>query len=162
MLLEIEKKWSIFCLIQIQRIDKSQPRVSNMKKLFIILFVVASFPLFTNCSSTVENSLKIQNLASNNVYLNFRGSLIEVNSGEIVEVKELPKGTFDYETIYEIPSGATGSSAEGEAAGEFLIRAGTKILVVYTSTFIDNNYTLFASVTSSDDKDDEDPNPIGP
>jgi len=133
-----------------------------MKKLYIILFVVASFPLFTNCSSTVENSLKIQNLASNDIYLNFRGSLIEVKSGEIVEQKELPKGTYDYETIYEIPSGATASSAEGEAAGEFLIKAGTKILVVYTSTFIENKYTLFASVTSSDDKNDEDPNPIGP
>jgi hypothetical protein len=133
-----------------------------MRKLYILLFVVASFPLFTNCSSSVENSLKIQNLASNDVYLNFRGSLIEVKSGEIVELKEIPKGTYDYETIYDIPSGATNSSTEGEAAGELLIRAGTKILVVYTSTFIENNYTLFASVTSSDDKNDEDPNPIGP
>ena len=161
--MEIENKWSIFCLIQNQRIDKSQPRVSNMKKKYMLfLFAAVSFALFTNCSSTVENSLKIQNLASNDVYLNFRASLIQVKSGEIVELKELQKGTFDYETVYEIPSGATSSSAEGEAAGEFIVRAGTKILVVYTSTFVDNNYTLFASVTSSDDKDDEDPNPIGP
>ena len=37
-----------------------------MKKISILLlFAVASFPLFTGCSSTVENSLKIQNLASN-------------------------------------------------------------------------------------------------
>jgi len=134
-----------------------------MKKLSILLlFTIASFPLFTSCSSSVENSLKIQNLASNDIYLNFRASLIQVKSGEVVELKELPKGSYDYETIYEIPSGATGSSTEGEASGEFLIRAGTKILVVYTSTFIDNNYVLFASVTSSEDLNDEDPNPIGP
>lgn len=159
----MKKKWSIFCLIQNQRVEKSQYKVSTMKKLTILfLFAVAAFPLLTSCYSTVENSLKIQNLASNDVYLNFRASLIQVNSGEIVELKDLPKGTYDYETIYEIPSGATGSSTEGEAAGEFIVRAGTKILVVYTSTFIDNNYVLFASVTSSDDNNVEDPNPIGP
>jgi hypothetical protein len=134
-----------------------------MKKIYILLFTAFSvFLLFTSCSSTVENSLKIQNLASNDVYLNFRANLIQVKSGEIVELKELPKGTYDYETIYEIPSGATGSSTEGEAAGEFVIRAGTKILVVYTSTFIDNNYILFTSVTSSDDINSEEQNPIGP
>jgi hypothetical protein len=134
-----------------------------MKKISILfLFVAISLPLFTNCSSTVENSLKVQNLASNDVYLNFRASLIQVRSGETVELKELPKGTYDYETIYEIPSGATSTTAEGEVSGEFIIKAGTKILVVYTSTFIENSYTIFASVTSSDDQDDEDPNPIGP
>jgi len=159
----MKKKWSIFCLIQNQRIDKSQFKVSIMKKLSILLlFAVSAFLLLTSCSSTVENSLKIQNLASNDIYLNFRASLIQVKSGEVVELKELPKGTYDYETIYEIPSGATGSSTEGEASGELVVRAGTKILVVYTSTFIDNNYVLFASVTSSDDNNDEDPNPIGP
>jgi hypothetical protein len=134
-----------------------------MKKLsFLFLAAAASFLLFTSCSSTVDNSLKIQNLASNDVYLNFRASLIHVRSGETVELKELPKGTYEYETIYEIPSGATGSSAEGEAAGELEIRAGTKVLIVYTSTFIENNYVLFASITSSDDVNEEDPNPIGP
>ena len=134
-----------------------------MKKISILfLFVAISLPLFTNCSSTVENSLKVQNLASNDVYLNFRASLIQVRSGETVELKELPKGTYDYETIYEIPSGATSTTAEGEVSGEFIIKAGTKILVVYTSTFIENSYTIFASVTSSDDQDDQDPNPIGP
>ena len=134
-----------------------------MKKLSILfLSAIVSLAFLTNCSTNVENSLKIQNLASNDVYLNFRASLIQVKSGQIVELKELPRGTFDYETIYEIPSGATGSTAEGEVAGEFVIDAGTKILVVYTSTFIDNNYTIFASVTSSDDKNAGDPNPIGP
>ena len=134
-----------------------------MKKLSIILFAaISSFLLFTSCSSTVDNWLKIQNLASNDVYLNFRASLIHVRSGETVQLKELPKGTFEYETIYEVPSGASGSEPQGEAAGELEIRAGTKVLIVYTSTFIDNNYVLFTSVTSSDDKNVEDPNPIGP
>jgi hypothetical protein len=157
------KNWSIFCLILYQRIDKSQLREFIMKKISVLFLVaVASFFLFTSCSSTVDNSLKIQNFASNDVYLNFRASLIQVRSGETVELKELPKGTYNYETIYEIPSGASGSSTEGEAAGELEIKAGTKILVVYSSTFIDNSYTLFASVTSSDDMTEIDPNPIGP
>jgi hypothetical protein len=134
-----------------------------MKKssILIISALVLLF-LFASCSSTVDNWIQVQNLASNDVALNFRASLIQVKSGETVKLTELPKGTYEYETIYEIPSGASGSTAEGEAAGEFEIRAGTKILVVYTSTFIDNNYILYASVTSSDDQTIEDPNPVGP
>ena len=41
--------------------------------------------------------------------------------------------------------------------------AGIKVLFIYTSTFIENAYTLYVSVTTSDDQTVvEDPNPIGP
>jgi hypothetical protein len=135
-----------------------------MKKISILIVsALVSLLLFSSCSSTVDNWIKIQNLASNDVYLNFRANLIHVPSGQTVQLNEIDKGLYDYETIYEIPSGATGSGTEGEAAGQFEIRAGTKILIAYTSTFIENNYILYASVTTSDDLSvDEDPNPIGP
>ncbi len=141
-----------------------QVRVIVMKKTSILIVsVLLSFLLFASCSSTVDNWIKIQNLASNDVYLNFRANLIHVASGETFQLNEIEKGLYDYETIYEIPSGATGSGTEGDAAGQLEIRAGTKVLIVYTSTFIENNYILYASVTTSDDQTvDEDPNPIGP
>ena len=41
--------------------------------------------------------------------------------------------------------------------------AGTKVLVIYTSTFIDSEYTLFVSITTSEDQTEGIlPNPIGP
>lgn len=128
--------------------------------LFPSVFLLAI--LYFSCSSSVDNLIEFQNIASNDVYVNFRANLIQVKSGDTVKLSEIPKGTYDYDTIYEIPAGATTSGTQGETAGEFVIKAGTKILVVYSSTFIEGNYTLYASVTTSEDLEDTDPNPIGP
>ncbi len=135
----------------------------TMKPKFVFFISLLFLALLNiSCSSSVENWIKFQNMASNDVYVNFRANLIQVKSGDTVILSEIAKGTYDYETIYEIPAGATTSGTQGETAGEFVIKAGTKVLVVYTSTFIEGNYTLYASVTTSEDIDDTDPNPIGP
>ena len=76
---------------------------------------------------------------------------------------KIDKGEFEYETIYEIPAGTTSSSVEGEGAGTIIMDAGIKVLFIYTSTFIENAYTLYVSVTTSEDQTVvEDPNPVGP
>ncbi len=55
------------------------------------------------------------------------------------------------------------SEAEGDVAGDLNIKAGTKILIVYSSIIVDGVYKLSATKTSSDDLDDTgDPNPVGP
>jgi hypothetical protein len=88
---------------------------------------------------------------------------VEVPNGSTVTLKEIDRGEFEYETIYEIPAGTTGSSVEGEGAGTIVMDAGIKVLVIYTSTFIEGEYTLYVSVTTSADQTvEEDPNPIGP
>jgi hypothetical protein len=111
----------------------------------------------------VDNRITFQNLASGDVFVNFLGSLTRVPAGQTVNLTELPKGIFNYETTYEIPSNATSSSTSGALAGEMELSAGTKILIVYSSTFIDGVYTIFATFSSSDDlTEEEDPNPIGP
>lgn len=133
----------------------------NTKVIFsLLIFLSISF---LSCSDSVNNSITFQNLASNDVYVNFRGSKVDVPSGSTVTLKDIDKGEFQYDTIYEIPDGATSSSVEGEGTGTIIMDAGTKVLVLYTSTFIESAYTLFISVTTSEDQTEGIlPNPIGP
>jgi hypothetical protein len=133
----------------------------NTKIIFFSLIVLSAG--FFSCSDTVDNRITFQNLASNDVYVNFRGSRVEVPNGSTVTLTEIDKGEYEYETIYEIPAGTTGSTVEGEGAGTIIMDAGIKVLVIYTSTFIEGDYTLYVSVTTSADQTvEEDPNPIGP
>jgi len=133
----------------------------NTKVIFSLLILLSV--TFLSCSDSVNNSVTFQNLASNNVYVNFRGSKVDVPSGSTVTLKDIDKGEFQYETIYEIPAGATSSSVEGEGTGTIIMDAGTKVLVLYTSTFVESAYTLFISITTSEDQTEGIlPNPIGP
>lgn len=134
-----------------------------MKKIFIIL-VLTSISVFTfvSCSSTVNNGITFQNLASGDVHVNFLAKLTTVKSGETVELTSLPKGTFTYSTTYQVPGGLP-SEADGDVAGEMVLKAGTKILVVYSSIIVEGIYKISATKSSSDDINDEgDPNPVGP
>jgi hypothetical protein len=118
-----------------------------------------------SCSDGPINKISLQNIADGDVYLNFRGSQTLVPSGSTIELQDIDKGEYEYETVYEVPLGATGFSAEGEMSGSFILGAGTKVLVIYSSVFDEEgNYTIYASVTTSDDQSEEGilPDPIGP
>ena len=134
-----------------------------MKKI-LILFVLTSLcaNTFISCSTSVNNGITFHNLASEDIHVNFRAELTTVKSGEKVELLNLPKGSFEYNTIYEVPVNML-SEAEGDVAGQLDIKAGTKILIIYTSIIVEGVYKLSATKTSSDDLNDEgDPNPVGP
>ena len=147
-----------------------------MKQIFLYLwFILISLTLFS-CDIATENSITFLNYAADDVYVNFMGDLthitpnappneegiLHIPPGDKVELTKVFKGEYEYETIYEIPAGATGGTSEGDMSGTFILKSGTKILVVYTSTFSDSSYTIFASVTTSDDQSTEFVNPIGP
>ncbi len=131
-----------------------------MKKWFILLPVfLLTIISYTGCSSSVGTQITFKNLASNAVFVNFRANIITVPSGQTVVVKDIPKGTFNYSTTYEIPANATNSTAEGDVSGAFTItQAGTKILVLYSSTFADGTYNLFATSSTNQDQT----SPTGP
>lgn len=132
------------------------------QKTFYLLLVILSVSLLS-CSDGPINKITFQNLADGDVYLNFRASRIDVPSGATVELQEIDKGEYEYETIFSIPFGATDFDSDGEMSGTFNLRAGTKILVIYTSVFDEGTYSIYASVTSSDDINwDDEKNPIGP
>jgi len=135
-----------------------------MKKILILLLLTSLCAItFISCSTDVNNGITFKNLASGDVHVNFRATLTTVKAGEEVELLNLPKGTFEYNTTYEIPAGVQSSQAEGDLAGELDITAGTKILIVYASMVEEDVYKISATRTTSDDlSDEEDPNPVGP
>ena len=135
-----------------------------MKKI-LILFVLTSLCAITfiSCSTTVNNGITIKNLASGDIHLNFRAKLTTVKVGGEVTLSSLPKGLYEYNTTYEIPAGIISSQAEEGVSGQLTLKAGTKILIIYSSAIIEDVYILSATLTSSDDLSDEgDPNPVGP
>ena len=133
-----------------------------MKHIFISISLIILLLTLVSCSDDPINSITFQNNAAGDVIVSFRGENIAVPSGQVIQLTEVDKGEFEYETIYSIPAGATSAAAEGEMSGTFELIAGAKILVVYTSVLAEGSYTIFASVTSSVDVNWEERNPINP
>lgn len=134
-----------------------------MKHILNSFLLIALVLTLLSCSDGPINKIIINNKAAGDVYLNFRGSEIAVASGETVEIENIDKGEYEYATVFSIPAGATEFSSDGEMSGTFILRAGTKILVTYTSVFDQQGtYNIYATVTSSDDVNWEEINPIDP
>jgi hypothetical protein len=123
-----------------------------MKKILIIIaFLAISMSFLSGCSETVGTKITFQNFASNKIFINFRASLITVDAGKTVDITDTPKGNYAYATTYQVPPGTTSSSAEGDISGEIELFAGTRVLIVYGSTFVDGVYLINATKTTSDD-----------
>jgi len=134
-----------------------------MKRIFLFLSSLLLSFAFISCDTKIDNGITFENLASNDVHVNFRGQRIDVTAGSTVQITAIDKGEFTYETVYDIPAGATSSNASATLSGTFVIKAGTKILVIYSSTLQEGVYYISASVTSSDDQSEtEIIDPIGP
>jgi len=134
-------------------------REVNMKKQLIVLFTLVTISLisFTSCEPFIENKIVARNLAAADVQLNIRGQIHNVAPGQTLIINDFKKGTFEYETIYSVPVGATEFSSEGDVSGEMVFNAGTEVLLVYTSTLVEGAYTVYGSMTSSDDINRVDP-----
>jgi hypothetical protein len=134
----------------------------KQKAIYFVIIIISVGLL--SCSDGPINSITFTNLASNNVSVNFKGSITDVAAGATVQLTDILKGEYEYETIFEIPSGATSFDASESCAGTFVLSAGTDILVVYTSVFQDGKYSLSASITSSESLSEDTilPNPISP
>lgn len=135
-----------------------------MKHNLFLLFLVLLSVSLLSCSEGPINKISVQNRAAGDVSLIFRGETVDIPAGSTVELEEIQAGEYEYSTIYNIPAGATSFSAEGEMSGTFTLRAGTKIIVIYTSTQDEQgSYTIYATVVYSDNiKWDDNGNPISP
>jgi hypothetical protein len=121
----------------------------KQRKLYLLLVILSVS--FLSCSEGPINKIIIQNKAAGDVQVNFKGSQIAVLSQSTVELQDIDRGEYEYETIFSIPYGATEFGTQGEVSGTFIIKAGTKIIVTYTSVLLEGKYTLYASVTNSND-----------
>lgn len=131
-----------------------------MKKLFIPSILVV-FLLLQGCGGTLNNSVTVKNSATNNVYLNIFGKLLTLTPGQTQVIKNVQKGDYAYETSFDVPSGVTGSSAEGSANGTLSMGPATKVTIFYTSRLQtqqggggaggqQSNYILIITISSSD------------
>ena len=122
-----------------------------MKKILTIITLLAITMLFlSGCSDSVGTKITFQNFASNKIFINFRASLITVDAGKTVDITDTPRGNYAYATTFQLPPGTTSSSAEGDVSGEIELAAGTKVLIVYASTFVGGVYIINATKTTSD------------
>ena len=135
-----------------------------MKQRAIFLILILLSVSLLSCSDDPINTITVQNWASNDVSLNFKGSLTDIPAGGSVQLTEILQGEYEYETIFEIPGNASTYEASESCAGTLILNAGTDILFIYTSTFDGSKYSLSASITSSDNLSEDWilPNPIGP
>jgi uncharacterized lipoprotein NlpE involved in copper resistance len=125
-----------------------------MIKIFTALAVIITL---WGCSN--DNKITIQNLATNPIYLNFRAQIYTVpgmndkgQAGTIPPITEIPNGTFDYKTMWDVPSNLTISIAP-EADGELTFNhKSTSILMQYGSAATATQYITSLTVTSSDSK----------
>lgn len=135
-----------------------------MKKSYIYIVLLTLSIGLISCSEGPINEIKFDNKAAGDVYVNFRGTQIFVPSQGTATITDIDKGEFDYETVFVIPAGVTSFEAADELAGTFTLKAGTKILVIYSSVIEEDVYKIFASITNSDNLAEDGilPNPINP
>ncbi len=111
--------------------------------------VVAVFAmLIVGCAN--DNQVIIQNVASSSVIVNFRAKTYTIVSGTSTTVTDIPNGTYDYSTTYEVPGNLKGQ-VSGEAASGTLIFEDkcTKINFIYSSMQDDSIYVLGCTKSSS-------------
>lgn len=130
-----------------------------MRKQLLVLFtlVVISIINFTGCEPFIENKITVQNQAAGDVRLVVAGKTYDVLSNSSLVLPDFKKGTFAYETVYQVPFGITDASAEGAVAGNFVLNSGTEILLQYTSIVDSSKYTIYGVLSSSDDLNRVDP-----
>lgn len=136
-----------------EQIEMKLLRVGFMKKWLINAAIACIFALsLASCSSSIQNSISFNNQTQGALYINFRGQLITVPAGQTSKVEKIRQGTYDYATTFSVPTTASSASSQGALTGSFTLNADTKILLYYTSTLINGAYTVYVTISNSDNK----------
>jgi len=133
----------------------------KQKAVYFVLLILSVSLL--SCSDNPVNTLTVTNNTDLGVQLNFKGTLTDIPVGETVVLTDILQGEYEYETIFEVPANATYDASES-CAGTLVLNAGTDILFVYVSVYDGTNYSISASITTSDNLSEGGilPNPISP
>lgn len=123
----------------------------NKKLTFLIAFLALVSLSFISCSETLEdNKFTIKNYTEYPIIFNFRAEEITILGGGELVLRDIPKGTYTYGTIFGIPENVT-AETEGDVAGEITFNLGTKALLIFIASTEGGTYTLYATLTVSDD-----------
>lgn len=122
----------------------------NKKLKFLIAFLALVSLSFLSCSDAFEdNEFTIDNRSGGTLKINFRAEELTILDGGKLVLSELPTGTYSYITIFQAPQNVT-VQTEGPVSGDISFNVGTKALLVFVSNVDEETYTLFASLTISD------------
>ncbi len=124
-----------------------------MKKYILGTFAVSFLVVFFfGCSAQYKNSVTFKNISDGDLLVNFRGNDISIPAGQSAVIKEIPKGTYNYATTFSVPAGTTSASSQGNLTGTVNVKASTKILLLYSSTLFNGTYTIYVTISNSDDQ----------
>jgi len=134
-----------------------------MKKNKILIPILIVFALFlSSCESSLNNTFTFRNLSAGELYINFRADIYDVPVGKTVTIKDVPKGSYSFFTTLADVPGTKSTATQGDVEGTVIFKQSTQVLVLYSYTLsADSAYTLYATLTSSDDLS-TDENPVGP
>lgn len=119
------------------------------KKLYFILIAI-SFTLIS-CSNKLDNGVTFTNFAAENIYVNFLGKVFTIKPTKTVSITEISKGTYAYDTAFDIPSSARSSSVIGATKGNISMSPQRKATIFYTSQITgqgeETSYVLTATIS---------------
>ncbi len=125
-----------------------------------MLFGIAVIFGAIGCSQ--DNELHLENLAIEEVTLNFRGSSIEVPSKAMVTLPntdasdDIPNGDYEYSTTVTLPAAATKAELGEGLAGVLNYSRSNTIYRIVFSSFLESGedgevtYHIGATISSSD------------
>lgn len=120
------------------------------KLIFLISLIALVSISFISCSDAFEdNDFTIENRSGGTLKINFRAEEITILDGETVVLNEIPKGTYAYITIFQVPANAE-VQTDGPVSGDITFDVGTKALLIFVANYDGNTYTIFASLTMKD------------
>ncbi|MDD5259424.1 MAG: hypothetical protein PHD29_05610 [bacterium] len=122
-----------------------------MKKIvfaFLCLFIIAG------CSDDdPNNELILRNSSLAAVTVNFRGTHYPLTVGQSEIIRDIPNGTYAYETAVSLPSGAT-SVTKGTHLDDTLQFTGeTKYTIFYIGTLLEEVYEINATLSTTNQEE---------
>lgn len=125
----------------------------NKRLISLLTFLVLVSLSFLSCSDAFdENEFTIENRSGGTIKINFRAEEVTIGNGQVLVLKEIPKGRYDYITVFEAPENAE-VQTEGPVSGEISFNAGTKALLIFVASYDGSTYTIFASLTIDESLD---------
>jgi hypothetical protein len=109
--------------------------------------------LFSLVGCSNDNQIEIDNISQGAIYFNFRANQTYVPKDSSRIIKDIPNGSYTYNTTFELPDGAVTWTVAGNA-GSGSLRFSKELsrhLLIYSATLDKTGlYTLYVNETSSD------------
>jgi len=116
-------------------------------RLASVVSAACLLSLLAGCSG---NQVTVENVADGDIYFNFRAQRYAVASGGVVEITDIPNGTYEFATTVEIPRSGVTFADGGGLAGEMAFeRSSSEFYLLISSVLDTTTYTVFGNLSST-------------